>query len=133
RMNGVVDNNATVVDSNGKPLLGPDPNQGRHVSGRVPGKINVNTVWDPEVFLGVCDAPQFWDPANPPSNRFTAFHYQNDGVTPVAPAGSEAPYIHDHKWGDPNIAYDQNSVFGKLVTSRSPGLMNRAAPAILPT
>lgn len=32
-------------------------------AGRIPGKINLNTVWDPETFLAVCD-PQ-------PANRYT--------------------------------------------------------------
>src|SRR5205823_11347341 len=38
--------------------------------GRIPGKINLNTVWDPEIFLALCD-PQ---PSNGPS--FTSANIQ---------------------------------------------------------
>jgi hypothetical protein len=39
--------------------------------GRIPGKININTIWDPETLLAVCD-PQ-------PSNYFTLGQLYNSG------------------------------------------------------
>jgi hypothetical protein len=27
------------------------------VGARIPGKVNINTIWDPEIFLGLCDPP----------------------------------------------------------------------------
>ncbi len=80
RMAGTVDNNYT----------GQNPNQGRHVAGRVPGKININTIWDPEVFLALCD-PQ-----------------ASNGFAPSSIANLSNPS-------------DINTVFGKLLASRTPG------------
>jgi hypothetical protein len=37
---------------------------GPAVAGRIPGKVNINTVWDPTVFLALCDAQA--------ANQFTA-------------------------------------------------------------
>jgi hypothetical protein len=58
--------------------------------GRVPGKINLNTIWDPETLLALCD-PQ-------PGNHFTAADVYN-----------------------PRDPRDPNSIFGRLMKSRTPG------------
>ena len=54
--------------------------------GRVPGKINLNTVWDPEVFRAVCDA----QPANTFStsdvdHQFARFVYDSTKAVPARP------------------------------------------------
>lgn len=65
--------------------------------GRIPGKININTVWDPQILMALCD-PQ-------PSNNFLPA----DIFNPQFPA-------------QPNMRYDPNTLFGSLIRQRSPGL-----------
>jgi hypothetical protein len=50
---------------------------GMTVGGRTPGKVNINTIWDPETFLALCD-PQT-------SNNFTLAQLYNSG-NPYDPA-----------------------------------------------
>src|SRR5262249_18801471 len=58
--------------------------------GRIPGRINLNTIWDPETFLALCD-PQ-------PSNNFCV----------------EDLYVdHDH-------ADDPRTLYRKMLVSRTP-------------
>ncbi len=67
--------------------------------GRLPGLININTLWDPEVFLAACD-PQV-------ANNFTL-----DDL--YRPPGSGA--------GEDNPS-DPQSVFGKMLSVRTPNLL----------
>jgi hypothetical protein len=46
----------------------PTPLNGLGMGGRVPGKININTIFAPEILDAVCDAPQTVGPLGP--NRF---------------------------------------------------------------
>jgi hypothetical protein len=62
--------------------------------GRVPGRININTMWDVETLLALVD-PQ-------PSNNF--FSLQN------------------FKIYDPTKPNDPSTLFGKIIASRTPGL-----------
>ncbi len=65
--------------------------------GRVPGKVNINTIWDPETLLALCD-PQ-------PSNNFTAADLHN-----------------------PDVLGDPHTVFGRLLATRTPGLIDGDGP-----
>jgi hypothetical protein len=68
--------------------------------GRIPGKVNINTIWDPETFLAMCD-PQT-------SNNFTINQLYMPlwtGMPPV-PAG----------YDDPN---NPQTIFWQMIKSRS--------------
>src|SRR5262249_55078818 len=73
---------------------------GASPGGGLPGRVNLNTVWDPEVFRAVCD-PQ---PANrfkakDVNDRFTQLFYDPAGSAPdpwrrtqgLTPGGSDRP------------------------------------------
>ncbi len=70
--------------------------------GRIPGKININTIWDPEVLLALCD-PQM-------SNAFTSVQIYNPAYVP----GSNGGALHD-----------PTTLWGQLVASRTPGMMSQ--------
>jgi hypothetical protein len=74
-------------------------------NGRRPGRININTVWDYETLLALCD-PQ-------PANYFTAAEIYDP--TWVQPAGPP-----------PGPLFNPNTLYGKLLSVRSPGLMTGA-------
>src|SRR5207244_3711563 len=62
---------------------------------RVPGRININTIWDAEILLALCD-PQT-------SNNFVLNDIFNSGNQ-----------------------YDTGTLFGKLISLRSPGIPTNA-------
>ncbi len=75
---------------------------GARVNGRVPGKINPNTVWDLEIFQAIADAQ--------PSNSF---------------------YNSDPTYGDKTTDAYVNDVFRKMVLTRTPAFGNNTgAPQI---
>jgi hypothetical protein len=68
---------------------------------RLPGKINLNTVWDPEVLLALCDpqpgnrftAADLYDPANP-ANPATVFGRMLALRTPAGtPGAADRPFV----------------------------------------
>jgi hypothetical protein len=67
---------------------------GVSAGGRIPGKVNINTVWDGDTLLALCD-PQ-------PSNHFAS------GVTVYNPANP----------------YDPATLFGQVTKSRTPDLVH---------
>src|SRR5581483_11192672 len=92
-----------------------DPFQGQHVARRMPGKININTIWDPEILLALVDPQQ--------SNNF------------AVPLGQGQPslltvYNPSYPQQTDPYAYDPTTLFGRLVASRSPGLMNKTNPGL---
>ncbi len=75
-----------------------DRAQGISAHGRTPGKININTVYDPETLLALCD-PQL-----------------SNGFTPAEIANPANPL-------------DPNTVYGRLLALRTPGMANPNPPA----
>jgi hypothetical protein len=72
--------------------------------GRVPGEVNVNTLWDPEVLLAVCD-PQ-------PANNFSA----GDLYAPLgAGPGTDS-------------ASGPQTVYWRMMATRTPGLLTGSGP-----
>jgi hypothetical protein len=71
--------------------------------GRFPGKVNINTIWDPEIFRALCDAQ--------PSNAFTA----ND------------VYLANDNPANPT------SVYWRMMKLRTPGLEDGSGKGIQPT
>jgi hypothetical protein len=60
------------------------------VGGRIPGKVNINTIWDPEVFLAVCDAQA----SSPNPNYFTTTDVTNifnNMISSRSPGGTLGP------------------------------------------
>jgi hypothetical protein len=72
--------------------LGPSPD------GRIPGKVNLNTIWDHETLLALCDAREPDDAGNP--SYFTRADVYN-----------------------PQNLADPETIYGRLLARRSPGLL----------
>jgi hypothetical protein len=93
RASGVGNPNATINTANPS-LHGLDPVPGS----RYPGKININTIWDPEVFAALCDAQ---------------------------PAGANNPsFFADADIINPNNPGDQATVWGRMIAQRTPTIVN---------
>jgi hypothetical protein len=60
------------------------------ISERIPGKINLNTVWDEETFLALCD-PQPSNSFNNPAIARAIFNQLKASRTPGSAAGPETP------------------------------------------
>src|SRR5262249_17323934 len=84
-------------------LEGGERMQGVTVGGRTIGKINLNTIWDPETFLALCDAKginHFTDlqvynpndnPSNPQSVYWKMLKTRTPGYNPATGAGGLGP------------------------------------------
>jgi hypothetical protein len=66
--------------------------------GRIPGKVNLNTIWDPETLLALCDAREPDEAGNP------SYFTRADVYNPQNPA-------------------DPETIYGRLLAGRSPGLL----------
>lgn len=122
--------------------VGPNPTNGElhhFVKQRVPGLVNINTVWDPEVFMAVAD-PQADDGTTPPVTRPTANCFvSRPGSLLDSAANIRAnlfnPLYSVWRTGPLNSSvrpYDPTTVFGQLLESRSPtvqGFPNPPPPA----
>jgi hypothetical protein len=69
--------------------------------GRVPGKVNINTVWDPEILAALYDA------------NSSMMHLASDGKTPEGVI-TDGQVYNAGNWGD------TTTIFGRLLASRSP-------------
>jgi hypothetical protein len=78
--------------------------------GRIPGKINLNTIWDPETFLALCD-PQ---PAN-------AFHTEDVYLPLRQPTDPPDDPTKD----DPA---NPRSIYWRMLRTRTPGLLSGGGP-----
>jgi hypothetical protein len=83
-----------------------------NLGGRMMGQININTMWDLETFLALCDPKLQASVANPWGNDNPAYFTASDIATLNA-AGQL-----------------QSGVWKQLLSTRSPGLVNSANPAI---
>ena len=70
---------------------------GVYVNGRVPGKVNINTLWDPDVFLAVCDAQAsnsfYGGSTTPDANVQNVFTAMIQSRSPSLGNGVNAPQI----------------------------------------
>ena len=72
-------------------------------TGRIPGKININTIWDPQILLALAD----------PQGKLSTFT-----ATPQAGPNPPPSYIYN-----PANLGDPNSVYGRFMGIRSPGYL----------
>lgn len=99
---------------------------GTQLGGRIPGKININTIWDPEVFRALCDAQTsnsaggFGVAANDVDAVYSAMVAQR---TPNAPIGAPTPALsaNDQPFQGMAAGYDTNVAVGPAGAQYQPG------------
>jgi hypothetical protein len=80
------------------------------------GKININTIFDPDTLLAVCDPPPPAAPGAPPPNRFT----EQQIYLPLDPMQT-APTITPRPGFDDR--FNPKSLYWQLMQTRTPGLL----------